>query len=95
MCRNDEGAREKAKEGAAVSDYSRCKDCNATVMWRTTARGKRIALNPLPQLRAVRLTEDQVSIVHTYDLHATTCTKKDIRHDPPQRRSRANVHPGG
>jgi hypothetical protein len=72
-----------------MSDYSRCKDCNATIWWRTTARGKRIALNPIAQPRAVRLTEDQVSIVQTYDVHETTCTKKDHRHD--QRRPRANV----
>lgn len=62
-----------------MNNLGHCRECGATVLWSTTAKGKKIQLNPLPVTIAMRILnseEGPVAIRQAYTVHFNTCTKR-------------------
>jgi len=58
---------------------SKCRACEATIVWSKTTNGSPVPLNPMPVNVAIRMTNDDdapVVIRSAMQLHTTTCRGK-------------------
>lgn len=62
-----------------MSNLGKCRDCGATVLWSTTAKGRKVALNPLMitiAMRIINSEEGPVAIRQAHAVHFDTCAKR-------------------